>query len=193
MKLIRAVVLGGIVAGRIASAYAASPTVSETVAIVDPATPSQQATVTSSGALKVDASGAGAGAVTISQTTPGTTNGVNINPSNASGIAITPVVSAAAESNHVLCSAACNLWSVYVTSGASAGYLMVFNATSAPGDGAVTPIDCIQVPANASAALTANAGPPDRYSTGATAVFSTTGCFTKTASATAFFKARVAQ
>src|SRR5690348_16357968 len=50
------------------AARAASPVVNETVAIVDPTTPSQQATVTSSGALKVDGSAAGGGAVTQSGT-----------------------------------------------------------------------------------------------------------------------------
>jgi hypothetical protein len=131
-----------------------------------------------------------AGKFGIDQTTPVTTNGVNINPTTASAAGIVPVVSASAEGSHVFCAAACNLWSIYVTAGASAGFLMTFNATSAPADGAVTPVECVQVAANSTVALSFGSGPPDRYSTGATAVFSTTGCFNKTVSATAFFKAR---
>lgn len=48
-------------------AQAASPVVNETVAIVDPTTPAQQAGVTTSGALKVDTSAGGTGAVNVSQ------------------------------------------------------------------------------------------------------------------------------
>lgn len=106
--------------------------------------------------------------------------------------------SAAAEGSHVFCDATgaaptrkapCQLRSLYVTTGAVAGYLMTFNAVSAPADGAVTPRECVVVPANTTAALdfgeTSNG-----YTTGATAVFSTTGCFSKTVSATAFFRGR---
>jgi hypothetical protein len=49
------------------------------------------------------------------------------------------------------------------------------------------------VPANASVSLDYGPGPPARYATGLSAVFSTTGCFNKTASATGFFHGRVTQ
>lgn len=72
------------------------------------------------------------------------------------------------------------------TLSAATWYIMVFNATSAPADGAVTPALCYQV----------NSGSPQGgftfspgglfLSTGVTVVVSTTGCFTKTASAHAF-------
>lgn len=101
---------------------------------------------------------------------------------------ITPVVSTAAEGGHVLKSSAGSLYGVYVTSGATAGYLMVFNATSVPGDGAVTPVECVPVPANSVVSLNYGPGPAAAFSTGITAVFSTTGCFTKTVSNTAFFQ-----
>lgn len=104
---------------------------------------------------------------------------------------IVPGQSAATEGSHVLKGSSGYLWSLYVTTGGSAGFLMTFNATSAPADGAVTPVECIQVPANSTGSLTFNTGPPDFYPTGIVAVFSTTGCFTKTISATAFFKWRV--
>lgn len=132
-----------------------------------------------------------AGKFGIDQTTAVTTNGVVIAPTAAAAAGITPVVSAAAEGSHVLKSGAGNLYSLYVSTGAAAGYLMTFNATSAPADGAVTPVECIAVPANSTASAFNGSGPPDAYSTGITAVFSTTGCFTKTVSATAFFKGRV--
>ncbi len=108
-------------------------------------------------------------------------------PSTTGGI--TPVVSTAAESSHVFKASAGNLYGYQVTAGAAAGYVMIFNATSAPVDGAVTPIKCVVVPANATVGVTAD--PPEAFSTGITAVFSTTGCFTKTASATAMFSGDV--
>lgn len=108
-------------------------------------------------------------------------------------------ISAAAEASHVFCDATgtapvkkapCFIRSLYVTTGASAGYLMTFNAVSAPADGAVTPRECVAVPANNTIALDFGET-AEPYVTGLTAVFSTTGCFTKTGSATAFFKGRM--
>jgi hypothetical protein len=107
--------------------------------------------------------------------------------------------SGAAEGSHIFCDATgaapvhkapCQLRSLYITTGAVAGYLMVFNAVSAPADGAVTPRDCIYVPALMTASLDLGTT-GEMYDTGVTASFSTTGCFSKTVSATAFFKARV--
>lgn len=103
----------------------------------------------------------------------------------------TPVVSTAAEGSRVLKASPGTLYALYITSGASAGYIMTFNATSAPADGAVTPINCVVIAANATIALSFAPHPPEYYSTGITAVFSTTGCFTKTISNTAFFHALV--
>jgi hypothetical protein len=128
-----------------------------------------------------------AGKFTTDLTTPGTTNGIAINPTSNAAAGITPVVSSAVESGHVLKASAGNLYSVYVTTGAVAGFLMVFNSTTVPADGAVTPIECQPAPANGIASLTFNPGPVESYSTGISVAFSTTGCFTKTASATAFF------
>lgn len=135
--------------------------------------------------------------VTVTTLSGGTTPTVQMNAfytaasSPASQLAITPIVSAAAEGSHVLKTSGGQLYSLYVTTGATAGFLMTFNATSAPGDGAVTPVECVQVPANTTVSVSFGPGPPDAYATGITAVFSSTGCFTKTVSATAFFKARV--
>ncbi len=102
---------------------------------------------------------------------------------------ITPVVSAAPESGRLIKAAPGNLYSVYVTTGAAAGYLMTFNAKAPPADGPVTPIECVVAPANNTVSITFH-GPPDIYSIGIVAAFSSTGCFTKTSSPTAFFKAR---
>lgn len=111
---------------------------------------------------------------------------VEILPSAAASAGITPVVTSAVANNLVLKAGAGNLYGFQVTSGASAGYVMVFNATSAPADGAVTPIKCMALAANSTIGVDYRSGPPPVFSTGITVVFSTTGCFTKTASATAF-------
>ncbi|MGH7114716.1 MAG: hypothetical protein ACREE9_09500 [Stellaceae bacterium] len=102
---------------------------------------------------------------------------------------IVPVVSAAAEASQLIKAAPGNLYSLYVTTGASAGYVMTFNADVVPADGVVTPVECVAAPADSTISINFD-GPPDIYSIGIVAVFSTTGCFTKTASPTAFFKAR---
>ncbi len=109
----------------------------------------------------------------------------NQTTSAAAGIGTPMTTTSAAASSLVLKASAANLYRVVVTSGASAGYVMIFNATSAPADGAVTPVDCRAIAANASLSIS-YADAPARLTTGATVVFSTTGCFTKTASATAF-------
>jgi hypothetical protein len=112
-------------------------------------------------------------------------------PTSSSSLAITPGSSSALEASHVLKASAGNLYSLYVATTTAAGWLMTFNATSAPADGSVTPVEAIQIPAGSAAAISFDGAPPDYYSTGIVAVFSTTGPFTKTASATAFFKWRV--
>ena len=95
---------------------------------------------------------------------------------------IVSVVSAAAENNHVLKSSAGNLFGVYADNlTATAGFLVVLNATSAPADGAITPLDCVPLPANGNASINYNSGPPASYSTGITVVLTSANtCFTKT-------------
>jgi hypothetical protein len=112
-------------------------------------------------------------------------------PTASSSFAITPGASSALEAGHVLKAGPGNLYSLYVMTTSVSGYLMTFNATTIPADGAVNPVECIQIPANSAAAISFDGAPPDYYSTGIVAVFSSTGPFTKTASATAFFKWRV--
>lgn len=110
-------------------------------------------------------------------------------PSSSASVGIAPVVSGSAESSHVLKASAGNLYTLQVTSGTTAGYVLTFDATSAPADGAVTPKHCFVLPASSSVSLSWST--PAAFATGIVAVFSSTGCFTKTASATAFFSAGV--
>lgn len=106
-------------------------------------------------------------------------------PCSNANCGTTGAVTSAVASSLVLKASAGNLYSVNVVTGASAGFVMFFNATSAPGDGAVTPVYCMPIAANSGFNM-ANTPIPANFTTGITIVFSTTGCFTKTASATAF-------
>lgn len=113
-------------------------------------------------------------------------------PSSSASFAITPVVSSSGESSHVLKGSAGNLYSVYATNlTTTPGFLAVLNATSAPADGAITPLDCIPLPAGGLASFNYNI--PAAYSTGITAVVtSASTCFTKTTGViTAFIKGGV--
>jgi len=102
----------------------------------------------------------------------------------------TPVNSATGESHHVFLAKAGTLYGFSVTSGASAGYVLVYNSASAPADGTVTPIGCYALPASSTLGV-AYTPLPLTMSTGITLVFSTSGCFTQTSSATAFFLGEV--
>lgn len=109
--------------------------------------------------------------------------GIPVNPpSSSTTVGITPVVTAALAATLVLKNAAGNLYGVYASNltGGTSGYLQVFNATSAPADGAVAPVVC--VPFAGGAAQAAYLGvPPAVFSTGITAVISSaTVCTTKT-------------
>jgi hypothetical protein len=122
------------------------------------------------------------GKIGIDQTTDVTTNGVEIAPTTGSAAGIVSVVSGAAEATHVLKASAGNLYSAYATNlTETAGFLAVLNATSAPVDGAMTPLDCVPLPAGGVAGINYSPGPPARYSTGITAVVTSAAtCFTKT-------------
>ena len=111
------------------------------------------------------------------------------NPSTVAAAGIVPVATTAVASSLVLKASAGNLYGVNCVAGASAGYLMLFNSTTAPADGAVTPLKVMPIAANAGMAMSFEI--PVRFSTGCTAVFSTTGPFTKTASATAFISGEI--
>jgi hypothetical protein len=103
--------------------------------------------------------------------------------------AIGPTVTTAAASSLALGPGPLNLYGFSGYSTVS-GWFLVFNATSAPADGAVTPVDFYPYTA-AQAFAVDYSGAPLRGSTGLTIVFSTTGPYTKTASATASISAKV--
>ncbi len=105
-----------------------------------------------------------------------------VGPSSAAAAGITPVVSTALEASHVLKATPGNLYSVYASNltGGATGFLLVLNATSAPGDGAVTPLVCVPFSGGVAQAAYINM-PPAVFSTGIVAVVtSATTCFTKT-------------
>lgn len=108
-------------------------------------------------------------------------------PSDLASAAVTQIATAAVAGSLVVKSSAGNLYDFNVVAGASAGFIMIFNATSAPADGAVTP--ALVIPLAANAGLYMSLPYPRRFSTGITIVFSTTGPFSKTISATAFISA----
>lgn len=104
----------------------------------------------------------------------------------------TVVKSTAAESSHVLKSSAGILKSLSVTLGATSGWIMVFDAVSAPADGAVTPIWWCPVDSDGTKGFASfSFVHPLPCATGITAVFSTSGPFAKAASSTASFSAIV--
>lgn len=115
-------------------------------------------------------------------------SGVVTTPTSVSTGATTRASSTAAASSLVLKSGAGNLYDLKITIGATTGYVLLFDATSLPSNGAVTPIFCEAVTSNGTYGGAAFAWPtPMPFATGITAGFSTTGCFTLTASATAAF------
>lgn len=103
-------------------------------------------------------------------------------PSSASGAGVAVVSSTAAEACHVLKASAGNLYGVSGYIGA-AGFLMVFDATSAPSDGAVTPKAWAYAPQAGSWSIDYGAVPA-AFSTGVTVCASSTGPLTKTAYST---------
>ena len=109
-------------------------------------------------------------------------------PTNQGIYAINPVVSTTTETSHVISTTPANLYSIYFTNtAATAGFLMVFDSATVPGDGAVTPKICVNVAANATVSVSYNPGPMSQFTTGVSAAASTTGCATKTTGATTGF------
>jgi hypothetical protein len=126
----------------------------------------------------------------LAQSGPGP--GTVLQPTSASSAAIAPVAAGAAVSSSVLKAAPGNLYGVYATC-TSACWLMIFNATSLPANGATTSgnasgnlQDCLAIGANGNGFVNYAPGPPESYSVGITAVISSTGCATLTASAVGY-------
>lgn len=136
---------------------------------------------------------------TISSTDDGTgVQSLNVNvtpaPSASSSAAIAPSATQAAASNSVLKASAGNLFSLSVTIGATAGWVMVFDAIALPSNGATTstlkwcwPVNSDGTKGGIDKAWTT----PISFATGITVGFSSTACNSLTASSTAFFYASV--
>jgi len=106
---------------------------------------------------------------------------------------VIPGVAPAATGYAVLLAKAGNLLGSYATAGSTQGWLMVFNSTTLPSNGATTVgtaagnlEECIYVPANTTQSINFQGLPVEYYSSGVTAVFSSTGCDMLTLSTTAF-------
>jgi hypothetical protein len=116
-------------------------------------------------------------------------NGVVHAPSSESLAGLSTSATSVLASNLAVKASAGNLYSFNVgadsTLSGAAWWLMIFNLASAPADGAVTPAKCYPFPSGTTG-YSAAFPVPVNFSTGITLVVSTTGCFTKTASAHAF-------
>jgi hypothetical protein len=109
--------------------------------------------------------------------------------------AVAPIVSPALEGSRILKSSSGNLLSLSVVIGATSGYLMLFDVTTVPADGPVAPHWQQFIKSDGTAGSFSKSwapGPPLFFASGIVAVFSSTGPFTKTASATAYFSAQIA-
>lgn len=105
---------------------------------------------------------------------------------------IVPSIAGSAASSQIIKASPGNLYGVYATCTAAC-WLMVFNATTAPADGATTAgtasgnlQDCVSIPSGTTGSISYGAGPAEVFSVGITAVISSTACATKTAAATGF-------
>ncbi len=110
---------------------------------------------------------------------------------SGSTCAPTKVVCGSAVSSCVLKNATGNLYGVYADCTAAC-WLMVFNATSAPSNGATTAgvssgnmVECIDISAGSSKSLSYNVFPAN-YTVGITAAISSTACATLTLATTGF-------
>jgi hypothetical protein len=122
-------------------------------------------------------------------------NVINV-PSSTSGNALTGVTCGSAVSSCVLKASAGNFYGVYAEC-TSACWLMVFNSASAPSNGATTAgvaasnmVECVDIAANSARSITYPVLPTN-YSTGITAVISSTACATLTLSTVGFVRGTV--
>jgi hypothetical protein len=107
--------------------------------------------------------------------------------------AIIPSSSNVIEGSHIFCTSTCKLYTLSVTSGASAGYVEVFNLNFDPADGSLSsnpPAYCWNWPASTGQGFQWPVGA--QFTAGMTVVYSTgADCLHKTESATAFFTVQV--
>jgi hypothetical protein len=107
---------------------------------------------------------------------------------------ITPVIAGSAANGVVVKPSAGNLYSAYATCTAAC-WLMAFNSTTIPADGATTAgtasgnlQDCVPIAAGGSGTIGSAGGPPETFTVGISLAISSTACATKTAAATGFVK-----
>lgn len=117
-------------------------------------------------------------------------------PTPLDQVMIPSQTSADSVSNFIFTAPQKGLYSLTIKTGASAGYLMVFDATALPSDGAVTSCTssattrpCLSycIPINSASFAGVQWFSPLLTTSGIVAAFSTTGCDTLTVSATAKF------
>lgn len=156
--------------------------------IAGPTPPLSSATMTLGGlALVTYAPAGGSKAAGQAPTINDPSQVVTVSP-NAYGL--TPATTAALASNQIVKAAPGNLYSFEVgadsTLSAAAWWIMLFDSTTLPGDGAVTPKKCYPMPSGTTGASFAFGAAPVAFTTGIVIGVSTTGCFSKTASVHAF-------
>lgn len=127
-------------------------------------------------------SGSGTGNTNLTQVL-----GLPLSPSNPiyvapASIGAAPAVTPAAAATLVIKGSRGSLFTITAANQtATAGFLVVVNATSAPVDGAITPLACAALPANGNASISYTSGLPAAYSVGITAILTSgANCFTKT-------------
>lgn len=104
-------------------------------------------------------------------------------------MAIIPTQNTTAASSKVMATNGCQVFGFNGTTGATAGWFLLYNLTAAPVDGTVTPVKAYAVGTNSSIEVAYS--PALKFPTGLTMAFSSTGPFTQTLSATAMFSAEV--
>lgn len=120
------------------------------------------------------------------------TGKMQVAATSAPATAIANGSSTAVASNRVMKATAGSLLSLTVSTTTVSGWLMLFNATALPANGVVTPAYCIPVKSDGTSGGAAfQWSTPLSFTTGIVAGFSSTGCFTLTASATAAFFGQV--
>lgn len=113
---------------------------------------------------------------------------VSIVTSSSASAGVAPLVApSGVAASRVIRASAGLVAGLQVSSGASAGWVLLYDAASAPSDGAVTPLKVYRLGASSSLILNWPPGQELKVSTGLVAVFSTTGPTTQTSSATAYF------
>jgi hypothetical protein len=204
----------GTIGGGATAVNQASQLTQETISAAALGTPADTAWVSGSGSvvavLKKIAT-AGAGAVTIADGSDATLGSQADAAWSGSGsgsemavlkaiyaelaampdsIPVAAIRSTALEASHVFKASAGSLIDTYCLATVS-GFYMLFDATSVPADGVVTPLGVIPVGAYEASSFDLQSNCPLTFTTGLIGVFSTTGPFIKSASAMAFMSARI--